>query len=65
MKKIDIKKYPNALVTVKKETAIHSQLKHSSIIKYLGQMHNDEFYYIFLEYASGGELFSRIGKCIK
>lgn len=65
MKKICLKNRPDALIAVTKETKIHYQLKHSSIIKYLGQLHNDEYYYIFLEYASGGDLFSHISKFIK
>lgn len=64
MKIIDLKNYPDALSAVKKEALIHCRLKHSSIIKYFGQRHSKDYYYIFLEYASGGELFDRIGKCI-
>lgn len=62
MKIIDLKSFPNALVMVKKEAAIHCRLKHPSIIKYFGQRQSKDYYYIFLEYASGGELFDRIGK---
>lgn len=61
MKIIDLKNFPDALVTVKKEAAVHCRLKHPSIIKYFGQRHSKDYYYIFLEYASGGELFDRIG----
>jgi len=64
MKTIDLQNYSDALSTVKKEAAIHSRLNHSSIIKYYGQRHSKDTYYIFLEYASGGELFDRIGKFI-
>lgn len=64
MKTIDLQNYSDALATVKKEAAIHSRLNHSSIIKYYGQRHAKDTYYIFLEYASGGELFDRIGKLI-
>lgn len=64
MKIINLKSFPDALVMVKKEAGIHCRLKHSSIIKYFGQRHSKDFYYIFLEYASGGELFDRIGKLI-
>ncbi|XP_026811722.1 serine/threonine-protein kinase grp [Rhopalosiphum maidis] len=60
MKIIDLKNFPDALMMVKKEAAIHSRLKHSSIIKYFGHRHSKDNYYIFLEYASGGELFDRI-----
>ncbi|KAE9533517.1 hypothetical protein AGLY_009155 [Aphis glycines] len=60
MKTIDLLNYSNALATVKKEAAIHCRLNHPSIIKYYGQRHCKDNYYIFLEYASGGELFDRI-----
>lgn len=62
MKSIDLKNFPDALIMVKKEAAIHCRLKHSSIIKYFGQRQSKDYYYIFLEYAAGGELFDRIGK---
>lgn len=62
MKIIDLKNFPDALETVKKEAAIHNKMRHPSIIKYFGQRHCKDYYYIFLEYASGGELFDRIGK---
>jgi len=64
MKTIDLQNYSDALAPVKKEAAIHSRLNHSSIIKYYGQRHSIDTYYIFLEYASGGELFDRIGKVV-
>lgn len=64
MKTVDLKNFPDALMMVKKEAAIHSRLKHPSIIRYFGHRHSKDNYYIFLEYASGGELFDRIGKLI-
>lgn len=64
MKIIDLKNFPDAIVMVKKEAAIHCRLKHSSIVRYFGQRHSKDYYYIFLEYASGGELFDRIGKLV-
>ncbi|XP_026817442.1 serine/threonine-protein kinase grp-like isoform X1 [Rhopalosiphum maidis] len=60
MKTIDLQNYSDALDMVKKEAAIHCRLNHPSIIKYYGQRHCKDNYYIFLEYASGGELFDRI-----
>ncbi|XP_015371287.1 PREDICTED: serine/threonine-protein kinase grp isoform X2 [Diuraphis noxia] len=60
MKTVDLKNFPDALMMVKKEAAIHSRLKHPSIIKYFGHRHSKDNYFIFLEYASGGELFDRI-----
>jgi len=64
MKIIDLKNYPGALAMVKKEAAIHCWMKHSSIIRYFGHRQCKDYYYIFLEYASGGELFDRIGSLI-
>lgn len=62
MKTIDLKNYSDALEKVRKEAAIHCRLKHPNIVKYFGHRHTTDFYYIFLEYASGGELFDQIGK---
>lgn len=65
MKTIDLERFPNALSTVQKEVAIHSRLNHSNIIRFYGHRHTNTDYYIFLEYASGGELFDRIGNVVK
>lgn len=64
MKTIDLKKHADALETGRKEAAIHCRLKHPNIVTYFGHRHTTDCYYIFLEYASGGELFDRIGKFI-
>lgn len=64
MKTVDLKKYSNALENVRREAAILYRLKHPNIVKYFGHRHTTDFYYIFLEYASGGELFDQIGKFI-
>lgn len=61
MKMIDIVKHPDARQNVKKETTVHRMLNHPYIIKYFGQRSEVGMEYIFLEYASGGELFDRIG----
>ena len=37
-------------------------LNHERIIKYYGSRKDGKVQYLFLEYASGGELFDRIGK---
>ena len=37
-------------------------LNHERIIKYYGSRKDGKIQYLFLEYASGGELFDRIGK---
>jgi len=36
-------------------------LSHDSVIKFYGHRRAGNFEYLFLEYASGGELFDRIG----
>jgi len=64
MKTIDLKIFPNVLTMVQKEAAIHSRLKHESILKYIGQCHDKDYFNLFFEYASGGELFDKIGKLI-
>ena len=44
------------------QVCVHKMLKHESIIKFYGFRKDDNIQYIFLEYASGGELFDRIGE---
>lgn len=61
MKIIDLVKHPTASASVRKEALIHSRLSHSNIIAYYGQRQDQNYVYMFLEYASGGELFDRIG----
>ena len=39
-------------------------VNHESIIRFYGQRKCNNFQYLFLEYASGGELFDRIGKIV-
>ncbi|XP_012534184.2 serine/threonine-protein kinase grp [Monomorium pharaonis] len=60
MKMIDIEKHPDARQTVRKETAILQMLTNPYIIQYFGKRSEPNIEYIFLEYASGGELFDRI-----
>ncbi|XP_003705992.1 serine/threonine-protein kinase grp [Megachile rotundata] len=60
MKMIDLLKHPDARQTVKKETVIHRMLSNPNIIQYFGKRSEPNMEYIFLEYASGGELFDRI-----
>lgn len=45
---------------IKKEVAIHKMLNHDNVIKYFGTRKELDHQYIFLAYASGGELFDRI-----
>lgn len=60
MKMIDLKKHPSARQNVRKETTVHRMLSNPHIIRYFGQRSEPNMEYIFLEYASGGELFDRI-----
>lgn len=62
VKIIDCKKHKDAAACVKKEICIHRLLVHPNIIRYYGQRQEGYLEYIFLEYASGGELFNKIGK---
>ena len=39
-------------------------LKHEHVIRFYGQRACGDLYYLFLEYADGGELFDRIGKFV-
>jgi serine/threonine-protein kinase CHEK1 len=61
VKIVDIKKHPRALADLKKEVAIHRMTKHPNIIHFYGHRREISCEYIFIEYASGGELFDRIG----
>ncbi|XP_076678572.1 serine/threonine-protein kinase grp [Andrena cerasifolii] len=60
MKMVDLEKHPDARQTVQKETTIHRMLSDPNIIQYFGKRSEPTMEYIFLEYASGGELFDRI-----
>ncbi|XP_060825265.1 serine/threonine-protein kinase grp [Bombus pascuorum] len=60
MKMVDLEKHPDAHQTVRKETTIHRMLSNPNIIQYFGKRSEPTMEYIFLEYASGGELFDRI-----
>ncbi|XP_043286485.1 serine/threonine-protein kinase grp [Venturia canescens] len=60
MKMVDLEKHPDARQSVRKETTIHRMLSNPHIIQYYGQRSESTMEYIFLEYASGGELFDRI-----
>jgi serine/threonine protein kinase len=45
-----------------REISIHSRLSHENVIKLLSYEENKEAFYLILEYASGGTLFSLIKK---
>lgn len=64
MKIINLKEHPEAQENVLKETAILKHLNNPFIIKYFGKRTEESIGYIFLEYASGGELFDKIGNKI-
>ncbi len=46
-------------MTYRKEICIHRMLSHENIVKFYGHRKSDTVQYLFLEYASGGELFDR------
>ncbi|XP_064471226.1 serine/threonine-protein kinase Chk1-like isoform X2 [Ornithodoros turicata] len=51
---------PGAAENFRKEICMHRLLTHENVIKYYGHRKEGTFQFIFLEYASGGELFDRI-----
>ncbi|XP_054168772.1 serine/threonine-protein kinase Chk1-like [Oppia nitens] len=59
-KVIDLSKHPEAKTSLTKEICFHKKLNHENIIKFIGHRTDETIEYIFLEYASGGELFDRI-----
>lgn len=62
MKMVDLQKHPDAANSVKKEVCIQKILQDPHILRYFGKRTQGDIEYIFLEYASGGELFDRIGE---
>ena len=60
MKMVDTKKHPDASASVRKEVCIQKCLNHENILRFYGTRRQNDIEYIFLEYASGGELFDRI-----
>lgn len=62
MKMVDLKKHSDAEASVKKEVCIQKILAHPNILKFFGKRTQESIEYLFLEYASGGELFDRIGE---
>lgn len=60
MKMVDMKKHPDATLSVRKEVCIQKMLQHQYILRYFGKRTQGTIEYIFLEYAAGGELFDRI-----
>uniref|UniRef100_H2Y7A8 Serine/threonine-protein kinase Chk1 n=1 Tax=Ciona savignyi TaxID=51511 RepID=H2Y7A8_CIOSA len=60
VKIVDLKKAKLSLNLIKKEIAIHKMLHHENVIKFYGTRKEADYQYMFLAYASGGELFDRI-----
>ncbi|XP_064641120.1 serine/threonine-protein kinase Chk1-like [Lineus longissimus] len=60
VKIIDLSKVGSNAEAVRKETIIHKLQNHDNIIKFYGHRTEDKIQYLYLEYASGGELFDRI-----
>ncbi|XP_034491001.1 serine/threonine-protein kinase grp isoform X1 [Drosophila innubila] len=60
MKMVDLKKHPDAVISVRKEVCIQKMLQDTHILRFFGKRSQGNVEYIFLEYAAGGELFDRI-----
>ncbi|KAI0216718.1 Serine/threonine-protein kinase Chk1 [Lamellibrachia satsuma] len=60
VKIIDVQRLADVEKAVKKEVCVQHMLSHESIIKFHGYRKSSIRQYLFLEYASGGELFDRI-----
>ncbi|KAL5281242.1 CHEK1 family protein [Megaselia abdita] len=60
MKMVDLKKHPDAVLSIKKEVCIQKILQDPHILRYFGKRSQGDIEYLFLEYAAGGELFDRI-----
>lgn len=63
VKIIDLEKQSDMVEAIKKETCIHKMLRHPNIIRYFGKREHANKQFIFMEYAAGGELFNKIGRC--
>lgn len=60
MKVLNRSDLPEAADNFRKEICVHRLLEHEHIIRYYGHRREGPLQFIFLEYASGGELFDRI-----
>uniref|UniRef100_T1H3N1 non-specific serine/threonine protein kinase n=1 Tax=Megaselia scalaris TaxID=36166 RepID=T1H3N1_MEGSC len=60
MKMVDLKKHPDAVLSIKKEVCIQKILQDPHVLRYFGKRSQGDIEYLFLEYAAGGELFDRI-----
>jgi serine/threonine protein kinase len=59
VKKIDKRSIANKKIqaTLMREVEIHRQLKHQNIIRLYSHFEDQEYIYLVLEYAEGGNLF--------
>ena len=64
LKIVNLKEHPEAQDAVRKEIQIHKMLNHENIIKFFGSRNDKTVEYLFLEYASGGELYDQIGNLV-
>ncbi|XP_072166249.1 serine/threonine-protein kinase Chk1-like [Diadema setosum] len=60
VKILNLDKTPGAADCVRKEVCIHRMMSDSHIIRFYGHRKEGAIQYLFVEYASGGELFDRI-----
>ncbi|CAH1263829.1 CHEK1 [Branchiostoma lanceolatum] len=60
VKILDGDKVNGASENIRKELCIHKMMNNSHIIRFYGHRKDGTLNYLFLEYASGGELFDRI-----
>lgn len=59
---INYRSADKAEANVLKEVMVHKMLNHEHVIKYFGRRKEPSREYIYLEYASRGELFQMIGE---
>ncbi|CAF3904471.1 unnamed protein product [Rotaria magnacalcarata] len=60
VKIIDINRLKGNDVVIRKEIDLHKLFRHENIIRFYGYKQQHSNYYLFLEYAAGGELFDKI-----
>ncbi|CAF1500922.1 unnamed protein product [Adineta ricciae] len=60
VKVIDINRLKGNDVVIRKEIDLHKLFRHENIIRFYGYKQQYTNYYLFLEYAAGGELFDKI-----
>ncbi|CAF1492786.1 unnamed protein product, partial [Didymodactylos carnosus] len=60
VKVIDLNRLHGNDVVIRKEIDLHRSLRHENIVRFYGYKQQQSNYYLFLEYAAGGELFDKI-----